>query len=246
MVIITGRYSTYIYYVSALFPKNPMIKHHNVFRSLLGASTDAIGLSLGSVHPLASINVNLQVLILKQEPQVLQGLGEPEALHLVEETTVDNGHIAHARVSRPGAGVLDDVLKGLPGHVLVLGVAGDAEGVVERLDGFRAQDVSGGGGPEASLLVELGIVTLGLGVELIVDGMLGGDPSEALRADAGDRIVCLVVGVSELDSEVNVLLLIEENAAEDEVATSETAHYVEKAISIRHPWLKGRAALNLQ
>ena len=158
-------------------------------------------------------------LLRKNQVQILERLSKPEALHVIKvAAAISLGNVAHAGVGGPSLGYFLHVAKGLPCHVLVLAVAGDAVGVVQALHGLGAQDVRGRGGPEAGLVVELGLV----GGRLLAVGLGGVDPAEALGANAGGcLLVGLVVRVGELDAVVDVLLLVEEDTAEDEVSTSE-------------------------
>ena len=94
--------------------------------------------------------------VTEQEVKVLQGLGEPKALHVVHlrgdglddvlAAVVARGvHFGHDGVQRGvavgGACVLDDGLEHVPADVAPVGVAGDAVHDEDAFDGFRSQQV---------------------------------------------------------------------------------------------------------
>lgn len=176
--------------------------------------------SLSVVHILVlAPDLDLDVtLFRKDEVQILERLCKPEALHVVKvAAAIRLGNVAHASIGGTSLGYFLHVPKGFPCHILVLAIAGDTVSVVYALDGLGTQDVRGRGDPETGLVVEPGLV----GGRLLAVGLGGVDPAEALGANAGGcLLVGLVVGVGELDTVVNVLLLVEEDTAKDEVAAS--------------------------
>ena len=95
---------------------------------------------------------------------------------------------------------------------MVFAIAGGAVCVVARLQHLRAQQVVAAGDVEACALVEL----------RLIGGYLARIPAEAVRADAGQSLVVGVLAAGdELKAEVNVLLLLKDEAAEDEVPAIE-------------------------
>ena len=95
---------------------------------------------------------------------------------------------------------------------MVFAIAGGAVCVVERLKHLRAQQVVAAGDIEACALVEL----------RLIGGYLARIPAEAVRADAGQSlVVCVLAAGHELKAEVNILLLLKDEAAENEVSAVE-------------------------
>jgi hypothetical protein len=93
---------------------------------------------------------------------------------------------------------------------LVLAIASGAVSVVERFQDLRAQDVKTARDVESRTLVELCLVL----------GHLARIPAEALGANASQSLVVGVLAAGdELKAEINVLLLLEDEATEDEVST---------------------------
>lgn len=188
------------------------------------------GMGLGvKDKQVVTVSLDLKLVILgKDKVQVLEGLGEPEALHLGVEAAAVLGHDVcdageAARVDAQGA---VKGLEGVPGEVLPLGVAGDAVGVVDALEGLGPQDVGAGRGPEARRLVKVGV--LGRRQRVQAGAVLLGavDPAEALGADARGRLaVELEAGLGELEAKLGVLGFLEGDAAEDEVAAVEAVDF---------------------
>lgn len=106
------------------------------------------------------IRLNLPGTILgKNQIQILQRLGDPETLHHREmAAAILLQHIMQARKPVFDAARLVQCDKGIPGDFLPFRVPGGTVGVVDRLEHFGAQDVCGGGGPEAGLVVEGGVL----------------------------------------------------------------------------------------
>lgn len=178
-------------------------------------------------HPLVGlVLVHLDLRLLREdEVEVLQRLREEEALHLVDEPAVHDRHIVQAGVPASRAGRRRDGLEPFPGEVLVLAVARHTVRVIQALRRLGPEDVVLGGGPEPGRGVGVLLARGRVGVEGAVDGELAVGPPEALGADlGGGPAVGLEVGLGERDAEVNVLLLVQEDAAEDEVSSCEARH----------------------
>lgn len=169
----------------------------------------------------ASLDLDVGV-ISEDKVQVLEGLSKEETLlDIVEASTVGFVDIVQAREARASAALLVDVVEASPSHVLVLLVTSDPVRVVDALHGLGPEDVVGDGGPETGLLVEVLLVG-GRGV----GGVVGVDPVEDLGTDTrGSLEVGLEVGLGELKTEVDVLLLLEDDTGEDEVAADEAGHF---------------------
>lgn len=164
----------------------------------------------------------------KDEIQVLERLGHPEALHLVHKTTaILLGDIGQLSVGVVYAAQLPDLLERGPRHVLVLFVAREPVRVVDGFHGFGPQDVVGRCVVEASLFVKLGLVRRRRPVVGVAGRKACVYPVEALWADAGCLLdVRLIVGVGDFEAELLVFLFAENDAAQDEVAASKAGHCV--------------------
>ena len=95
---------------------------------------------------------------------------------------------------------------------MVFAIASGAVRVVERLQHLRAQHVVAAGDVEACALVEL----------FLIFGHLARIPAKAVRANAGQSLVVGVLAAGdELKAKVDVLLLLKDEAAENEVSAIE-------------------------
>ena len=169
----------------------------------------------------ASLNLNIRV-VGEDEVQVLEGLSKEETLlYVVKASTISFGDIVQAREARASAALLVDVVESSPSHVLVLLVTSNTVRVVDTLHGLGAEDVVGNGCPETSLLVEVLLVgRRGVG------GVVGVDPVEDLGANSSSGLeVGLEVRLGELETKVDVLLLLEDDTGEDKVAANEAGHF---------------------
>ena len=98
---------------------------------------------------------------------------------------------------------------------MVLAVSRRAVSVVERLQHLRAQNVISTSNIEPSTLVEL----------LLVRRNSALVPTEPFRPDAGQGLVVGVLAAgNELEAEIDVFLLCQHQAAEDEVAAVEAGY----------------------
>jgi hypothetical protein len=94
-------------------------------------------------------------------------------------------------------------------YVLVLPIASGAIRVVKRFQDLRTQDVVAARDVKSRALIELCLVL----------GHFARIPAKALRPNAGQSLVVSVLATGDkLEAEIDVLLLLQNEAAEDEVA----------------------------
>ena len=160
------------------------------------------------------------------EVAVLEHLGEPEALlEVLVAAAVGRVDVVDGAVAASDAARLVDSEEGVPGPFLVLCVARGPVGVVVALDDLGPEHVVGVVDPEPRRFVELGLV----GRRRAVVGRVGREPvvlpPERLGPDTrGRRRVRVVARHRELDAEVDVLLLVEREAAQDDFSSVEASH----------------------
>lgn len=180
-------------------------------------------MSLGIKHklvPALAVKLHLRV-PRKREIRILERLGQKEALlEVILPPAILLHHVPDPREAILGPAQVAHGSERLPHHVAVLVVPGDAVRVVQALNGLGTQDVRAREGPEAGLLVKVGLVAVGRAAPV------GGYPLEALGPDARRRLlVRLVVGGCEGEPKVGVLGLVEHDAREDEVAAGKGGHW---------------------
>ena len=175
---------------------------------------------LGVEYPLVKVEVLVGV-VLEQQVEVLERLGQEEALHLVLwPHIVHIGHVVHGRVAaRVDARILLERLEYAPAVLLVLLLLGDLVQVVERLDRLGPQQV-----------VSIGVT------HIHVDrGRRKAIELHNLRTEAGrHQLVHLVAGLGELLGQLHELvdlgarkrpIALQVHGAECQVARQE-AHQV--------------------
>jgi hypothetical protein len=95
---------------------------------------------------------------------------------------------------------------------LILAVTSGAISIVKRFEHLRAQDVVAACNVESRTLIELRLVL----------GHFARIPAKALRTNAGQSLVVGVLAAGDkLEAEVDVLLLFQDEAAENEVSAIE-------------------------
>lgn len=185
----------------------------------LVADLEGMGLSVED-KLVGSVSLDLDGSVVdKDEVQVLEGLGEEEALlEVVETATISLGDVAKTRVATTRTALGGDAVESLPGEVLVLLVTGGTVGVVDRLHGLGAQDVVSTIDPETSSGVKVSLIS-----GRLADRVGRVDPTEDLGANAaGGGIVRLEVRLGEGNTELGVLVLLEQKTTKDKVTASKT------------------------
>lgn len=111
----------------------------------------------------------------------------------------------------------------IPGPVSVGLVAGCAVGVVERFDDFWSQNIVRASDIEARFFVESKLISWRLGICGGRDRSVGLDPTEDFRTNTSkSALIRIMTAVHELEAEIDVFLLFEGEATEDERSTVET------------------------
>lgn len=144
---------------------------------------------------------------------ILQHLREQKALLIIRLLpTPWRVHIADATEPTPSPRRRVDRHKRIPRPIAIHLIARNAVCVIIRLDHLRPRDVLAVLDPEAGFRVE----------GRLVGGQGGGVPGEGLRADSGQGgDVGVVAAVDEREAEVDIVLAVEDFAAEEEVAAIE-------------------------
>lgn len=200
-----------------------------------------LGIKHPHVLPFFPRNLILGVQIRVDQVSVLEHFGEEEGFLEIGETATAGGvDVVDGAVAAADAGVVCDCAEAGVGplclvesesaldqgsvitrqekegrwmtYVLILAIARRAVSVVERLEHFRAQNVIRAGDVEARALVELFLISRDFALI----------PTEPFGTDAREGLVVSVFAAGdELEAKVDVFLLFEDEAAEDEVAAVE-------------------------
>jgi hypothetical protein len=159
---------------------------------------------------------------------VLEDLGEEETLLLVEVSSVPfHIDVDHASIPSANRTAFVDPEEGLPGPVLVLGIAGGAVGVVVTFDDFGSQIVvlSTGAEPESRIGIECCLIRGHRGVVVGIRRCLVVLPLEALGPNSSrGGGVCLAATLGDFETELNVVFSVQCKAAKDDVTSSEASN----------------------
>lgn len=159
---------------------------------------------------------------------ILQHFGKQEAvLEVIETTSICRINIL--QFCKPAAYTSRrvDCHKSIPRPVPVLLVTRRPVGVIETLYNFWTKDILAVGDEETGLFVESLLVRRWLRVIRVIGSGAVGDPAEDLGADACEGTdVGVVAAVDELQAKINVFLLFEGEAAEDERSAIETGNWL--------------------
>lgn len=182
------------------------------------------------------------------EVAIFEDLGEPETLLEVGLVAAAGGvNVVDGAEADPRACRFVYSHERIPGPVLVLGVARRPVRVIKPLDHLGTQDVAASRNPEPGLGVEVGPLRRRRLVVGRVDRQLAVLPPEHFWPDLRLRkLVRLVAAVHELEAVVNVVLVVEREAAQDETATIKACHCdtVRNAVPVKEKG--GLAAHDLQ
>jgi hypothetical protein len=116
--------------------------------------------------------------------------------------------------------------KRIPRPVAIRLIACGPIRVVETLDDFRPEDILSIGDVETCFGVERGLGRGRRGIVAVCSGGGVGDPAEGFGPDAGEGAsVGIVAAGDEGEAEVNVFLLLEDEAAEEEGSSVKASDY---------------------
>jgi hypothetical protein len=167
---------------------------------------------------------------------ILQHLRKQETiLKILKPASPRLIHIIQLRKAAPSSRRPINRHKRIPRPIPILLIPCRSVRIIEALDNLRTKDVIGGRDVEPRFFVERSLVRWGRRVGSIIERGVRLDPAEGFRADAGDGGgVRVFAAVDEEETEVDVFLLFEDEAAEDEVSAVETGDW-----SCKH-WLSSR------
>lgn len=157
---------------------------------------------------------------------ILQHLRKPEAiLEIIIAPSTRRINILQLRKPATHTSRRINGHKCIPSPIPVCLITGRSVRVVETLNNFRTKDVIAVRDEEAGFFVECSLVCWRLGVVGVIGRSAVGDPAEDLGANAGGGAgVGIFAAFDELETEVDVLLLLEGEPTEDEGSAVETGN----------------------